>query len=146
MSHSEAPPIGHREPTHAVYTFKERFRLFSHHAAVAAGAPWAFALGVVLVAVWALSGHWFGYSETWQLVINTGTTIITFLMVFIIQNTQTRDSREIHLKLDELLRAVEKARTRLIRSEDLTDEELEALQAELRAAASGRQRRRAANK
>lgn len=120
---------------HGARIIQERFRQFAHRAAIAAGAPWAFALGVALLIVWAASGPYFGYSSSWQLVVNTGTTIITFLMVFIIQNTQTRDSREVHVKLDELLRAVERARTRVILSEDLTDEELERLQADLRAAA-----------
>jgi low affinity Fe/Cu permease len=114
---------------------QEQFRLFAHKAALTAGSPWAFAAGVALVVLWAATGRWFSYSEEWQLVVNTGTTIITFLMVFIIQNTQTRDSRELHLKLDELLRAAEAARNGVIRSDDLTDEELDRLHAELRAVA-----------
>ena len=116
----------------ALASVQEHFRLFAHRAAGAAGSPWAFTAGVALVVLWAATGHWFDYSESWQLVINTGTTIVTFLMVFIIQNTQTRDSRELHVKLDELLRAVGEARTGVIRSDDLTDEELDRLHAELR--------------
>lgn len=118
--------------TQALQKLQEHFRLFAHRAAITAGSPWAFATGAGLVVLWAATGHLFGYSEEWQLVVNTGTTIITFLMVFIIQNTQTRDSRELHVKLDELLRAVDDARTGVIRSDDLTDEELEQLHAELR--------------
>lgn len=114
----------------------ERFRAFAHHAAMASGSPWAFTLGVLCVALWALSGRWFGYSEGWQLVINTATTIITFLMVFVLQNTQARDSRELHLKLDELLRAVESARSDLIRVSELSDEQLDELQERLRSTAA----------
>jgi low affinity Fe/Cu permease len=89
--------------------------------------------------VWALSGHWFGYSENWQLVINTSTTIITFLMVFVVQNTQARDSRELHVKLDELLRAVESARSDIMRVSELSDEQLEALHARLVATAASQE-------
>ena len=113
----------------------KRFRTFAHEAAIATGSPWAFTLGVLGVATWALTGHWFGYSEAWQLVINTSTTIITFLMIFVVQNTQARDSRELHVKLDELLRAVESARSDIIRCSELSDEQLEALHARLVAAA-----------
>ena len=84
------------------------------------------ALAIVLV--WALTGPLFGFSDTWQLVINTGTTIVTFLMVFLVQNTQNRDARAIHLKLDELLRGVEGARTGLVNLEAMSDEDLARLQ------------------
>lgn len=144
MSTTQQRPVRDTSDRHALQAIQEHFRLFAHRAALAAGAPWAFALGVALILGWAATGRWFGYSEGWQLMVNTGTTIVTFLMVFIIQNTQTRDSREVHVKLDELLRAVEQARTRVILSEELTDEELQRLQAELRAAASGTQRRSSA--
>lgn len=123
---------GKTRDARAMRNVQEHFRVFAHRAACTAGSPWTFAAGVAVVAIWAASGRWFDYSESWQLVINTGTTIVTFLMVFIIQNTQTRDSRELHLKLDELLRAVAEARTGVIRSDDLTDEELDRLHAELR--------------
>jgi low affinity Fe/Cu permease len=136
-AHQQSMPLKEK-PTRmrAFHGAQEHFRLFAHKAAMAAGSPWAFTTGVGLVLLWAVTGRWFGYSEEWQLVINTGTTIITFLMVFIIQNTQSRESRELHVKLDELLRAVEAARTGVIRSDDLTDEELDRLHAELRAVAS----------
>ena len=127
---------GGADAGHGAPKIQEHFRRFAHRTALLAGSPWAFAAGVALIGLWAATGDWFGYSEEWQLVVNTGTTIITFLMVFIIQNTQTRDSRELHLKLDELLRAVEEARTGVIRSDDLTDEELDRLHAELRAVAA----------
>lgn len=91
----------------------------------------AFALAVLAIILWALSGPFFGYSNTWQLIINTGTTIVTFLMVFLIQNTQNRDARAIHTKLDELIRANSKARNSLIDLEDLSDHELEHFRTEL---------------
>jgi len=102
----------------------EIFRKFAHHTAEALGSPAAFVAAVLVVVAWALTGPVFGFSETWQLVINTGTTIVTFLMVFVIQNTQNRDIRALHLKLDELLRAMEGARNSFIDLEDLSDDEL----------------------
>ena len=104
------------------------FRIFAQKASQAVGSSWAFILAVLIIIVWAISGPMFHYSDTWQLVINTGTTIITFLMVFLIQNTQNRDAKAIHLKLDELIRAVEGARTHLVDLETLSDEELDQLQ------------------
>ena len=86
------------------------FRKFAQSTSTAAGTPWAFLLAVAVVVVWSVTGPLFGFSDTWQLVINTGTTIVTFLMVFLIQNTQNRDAVALHLKLDELLRAIEGAR------------------------------------
>jgi len=111
-------------------TMQEFFRGFAHHASLAVGSAWAFMLAVVIVAVWALVGPLYGYSDTWQLVINTGTTIVTFLMVFLIQNTQNRDAKAIHLKLDELIRAGTHARNELVELELLSDAELEQLQNE----------------
>jgi low affinity Fe/Cu permease len=102
----------------------EVFRKFAHRTSEALGSPAAFIAALVVVLAWALTGPVFQFSETWQLVINTGTTIVTFLMVFVIQNTQNRDMRALHLKLDELLRAMEGARNSLIDLEDLSDEEL----------------------
>src|SRR3954447_1574394 len=106
----------------------ETFRKFANKTSEIVGSPWAFILAVTIVIVWGISGPAFGFSDTWQLVINTGTTIITFLMVFLIQNTQNRDAKAVHLKLDELLRAVEGARTNLVDLENLTDEEIDRLQ------------------
>ena len=103
---------------------------FSNSAAFAArllGSPWAFAGAVVLVMLWAVVGKHFNFSDTWQLVINTGTSIATFLIVFLIQNTQNRDARAMHLKLDEVIRAVQDADNRMMRIEALSDEELEVL-------------------
>src|SRR3954462_15043887 len=98
------------------------FRRFSHRVALAVGAPSAFVVALLLVLVWAITGPIFGYSDSWQLTINTATTIITFLMVFVIQNTQNRDSQVIQLKLDELIRAVQEARNELVDMEDLSDD------------------------
>lgn len=100
------------------------FRKIAHATASAIGSPYAFVAAVLTVVIWAATGPVFHYSDTWQLVINTGTTVVTFLVVFMIQNTQNRDSRAIHLKLDELIRAVAAARNRLVDIEDLPDEEL----------------------
>ena len=107
---------------------KDLFRKFAQAASQAVGSSWAFILAVLIILVWAITGPMFQYSDTWQLVINTGTTIITFLMVFLIQNTQNRDAKAIHLKLDELIRGVKGARTHLVELEELSDEELERLQ------------------
>src|SRR5688572_26720645 len=106
------------------------FRKFAHRVALTVGSAWAFLAALTIVLVWALTGPIFGYSDTWQLIINTGTTVITFLVVFIIQNTQNRDAQAIHLKLDELIRALHGARNQLVELEELSDEELESLQAE----------------
>jgi low affinity Fe/Cu permease len=108
------------------------FRRFAQATATAVGTPWTFLGAVVVVVVWALSGPLFHFSDTWQLVINTGTTIVTFLMVFLIQNTQNRDARVMHLKLDELIRATHAARNRLVDMEAMTDEELSQLQQEFK--------------
>ena len=94
------------------------------------GSPWAFVVSVVGCLLWAVSGPLFDYSDTWQLVINTATTVLTFLAVFLIQNTQNRDMLATQLKLDELLRAIDKARTGLVNLEKCTDEELAALRSE----------------
>jgi low affinity Fe/Cu permease len=110
----------------------EFFRKFSSVTSDVVGSSWAFILAVLVIIVWAASGPTFNYSDTWQLVINTGTTIITFLMVFLIQNTQNRDAKALHLKLDELLRAVEGARTSMANLENLPDEELKKLQEEFK--------------
>ena len=101
---------------------------FARHATAWTGSSWAFGLAVLIILVWAVTGPLFGFSDTWQLVINTGTTIVTFLMVFVIQNTQNRDAKAIHLKLDELIRSVKGARNTLIDLEELSEEELDDLQ------------------
>ena len=114
-----------------VRTLNDRFRAFAGHAANVLGSPWAFFCALVFVAVWAASGPYFAYSNAWQLVINTSTTIATFLMVFLLQSTQNRDTKAINIKLDELLRAIEGARTGLADLGDLTDEEIDKIEREL---------------
>ena len=108
------------------------FQRIAQRTSRAAGSSWAFATAATIVIVWAISGPIFGFSDTWQLVINTGTTIVTFLMVFLIQNSQNRDTKAIQLKLDELLRAVENARQdRFIDLEDATEEMLDQVKREI---------------
>jgi low affinity Fe/Cu permease len=109
---------------------KTFFRKFACWTAEACGAPGTFALGLGIVIVWAITGPFFHWSDTWQLVINTGTTVITFLMVFLIQNTQNRDAKAMQLKLDELIRAVSKARNELVDLENSDDETIEDLRQE----------------
>jgi low affinity Fe/Cu permease len=109
---------------------REAFRTFAARVSDRVGSPGAFVLGLALIILWAVTGPVFGYSDTWQLVVNTATTIVTFLMVFLIQATQNRDARATHLKLDELLRAVKGARTAMVALETSTDEELAELQEE----------------
>jgi low affinity Fe/Cu permease len=110
-------------------TIGESFNRFAKTTARASGHPVSFGLAVFVILAWAITGPLFRFSDTWQLVINTGTTIVTFLMVFLIQNTQNRDSVAMQIKLDELLRAVKGAHTALADLEDLTEAELEAFKA-----------------
>ena len=111
---------------------RDLFHKFAHRTSVAVGSPRAFALAMLAIVVWAATGPIFGFSDTWQLVINTSTTIVTFLMVFLIQNTQNRDAQVMHLKLDELIRALKSARNSLIDLEEMTDDELKILEEEFR--------------
>jgi low affinity Fe/Cu permease len=108
----------------------ERFHRFAARVAGIVGTPVAFLSAIAVVAIWAVLGPMFHFSDTWQLVINTGTTIVTFLIVFLIQNTQNRDAKAIHLKLDELIRGLRGARNQLLNLEDLTDDELDRLHQE----------------
>lgn len=109
----------------------ELFSRFAHIVSHLAGRPMTFALAVLLIVVWAVSGPIFAFSETWQLVINTATTIITFLMVFVLQNTQNRDGEAVQAKLDELIFALNGADNRFVQSEKLSDSELHELRARL---------------
>ena len=122
----------HESQTPAPSGVKEIFRQFSHKTAAAVGSPWAFFIAVGTVIVWACLGPHYKYSDTWQLVINTGTTIVTFLMVFLIHNTQNRDARAIHLKLDELIRGLKGARNKLVDLENCSDEELDQIEKEFK--------------
>lgn len=111
---------------------EDRFEAVAGRVTWATGSFWAFTLAVLVIVVWAAFGPVFDYSETWQLVINTSTTIVTFLMVFVIQHGQNKDIRAVHLKLNELIAALEGASNRLIDIEDLSDRELEHLYARYR--------------
>ena len=106
------------------------FHKFAHKTSGVVGSPWAFVLALGTIVAWAVTGPIFGFSDTWQLVINTSTTIVTFLMVFLIQNTQNRDAQVMQLKLDELIRALKSARNNLIDLEEMSEEELKKLEEE----------------
>jgi low affinity Fe/Cu permease len=106
---------------------EETFASIASKTSEATGSFWAFAVAVLVIVVWGLTGPLFGFSDTWQLVINTGTTIVTFLMVFVIQHAQNKDMRAVQLKLNELIASIEGASNRLIDVEDLSDEELRLL-------------------
>ena len=106
----------------------DAFRVFARTASTILGSAWAFVVALFVIIVWGITGPTFHYSDTWQLIINTGTTIVTFLMVFIIQNTQNRDAKAVHLKLDEIIRAIKGARNELVDLEDLSDEDLAKLE------------------
>jgi low affinity Fe/Cu permease len=114
----------------------------ARHASTLAGAPATFLIACAIVLLWAVTGPLFGFSDTWQLIINTGTTVVTFLMVFLLQNTQNHDARALHLKLDELVRSLGKARNRFIDLESCTDEEIEQLERQFQALRAREQGRR----
>ena len=107
---------------------RDAFRVFARRSSNVLGSGWAFILAIVIIVVWGITGPMFHFSDTWQLIINTGTTIVTFLMVFLIQNTQNRDAKAVHLKLDELIRALKGARNQLVDLEKLSDDELAKLE------------------
>ena len=109
---------------------RDAFGVFARKTSNILGTAWAFVIALLVIVVWAVTGPTFHYSDTWQLIINTGTTIVTFLMVFLIQNTQNRDAKAVHLKLDELIRALGPARNKLVDLEKLSDDELQALEGE----------------
>ena len=130
----------------AVTPRSDRFGRFAAFASGWLGSKWAFAGAIWLLGMWAITGPIFHFSDTWQLIINTGTTIVTFLMVFLIQNTQNRDARAINLKLDELIRAIDKAQNRMMNIEKLSDAELDLVEEQserLRAAGLRRPEREA---
>ena len=106
----------------------DAFRIFARRSSAVLGSAWTFGVAILVIVIWGVTGPAFHYSNTWQLIINTGTTIVTFLMVFLIQNTQNRDAKAAHLKLDEIIRALKGARNELIDLEKLTDEDLTSLE------------------
>ena len=119
---------------------RDAFRVFANRCSAMLGSAWAFSAAVLVILLWLVTGPMFHFSDTWQLIINTATTVVTFLMVFLIQNTQNRDAKAKHLKLDELIRAIKNARNELVDLEELSDEELKKLEDQFR-----RTRRRAEN-
>jgi low affinity Fe/Cu permease len=118
----------HEESRDFFCVVSDAFRIFARRSSRVLGSAWAFAGAILILIVWGLTGPMFHYSDTWQLIINTGTTIVTFLMVFLIQNTQNRDAKAIQLKLDELIRALKGARNQLVDVENRSDEDLTSLQ------------------
>src|SRR6184192_3219277 len=106
----------------------DAFRIIARRSSTVLGSAWAFAGALLVILVWVLTGPTFRFSDTWQLIINTATTVITFLMVFLIQNTQNRDAKAVHLKLDEVIRALKGARNQLVDLENLSDEDLKKLE------------------
>ena len=117
----------------AIQKVRDKFSEFALIVSRASGHPIAFLMAMLVVVVWGATGPIFGYSDTWQLVINTGTTIVTFLMVFLVQHTQNRDSRALHLKLDEVLRSLDTARNKLMDIENCSDEELNRIERQFKA-------------
>ena len=107
---------------------RDAFRSFAQRSSSVLGSAWSFCGAVLIIVVWLVTGPTFHFSDTWQLIINTATTVVTFLMVFLIQNTQNRDAKAMHLKLDELIRAVKGARNQLVDLENLSDDELKKLE------------------
>ena len=107
---------------------RDAFRCFAQRSSSVLGSAWAFCGAVLIIVVWLVTGPTFHFSDTWQLIINTATTVVTFLMVFLIQNTQNRDAKAMHLKLDELIRAVKGARNQLVDLENLSDDDLKKLE------------------
>jgi low affinity Fe/Cu permease len=124
-SHSEP-----EKPRSFICRVRDAFGVFARQSSNILGSAWAFILAIFIIVIWAATGPMFHFSDTWQLIINTGTTIVTFLMVFLIQNTQNRDAKAVHLKLDELIRALKGARTHLPALEKLSDDELKKLEQE----------------
>jgi low affinity Fe/Cu permease len=116
------------EPRDIFCRARDAFRVFARHSSQVLGSAWAFIIALLIIVVWGITGPAFHFSDTWQLIINTGTTIVTFLMVFLIQNTQNRDAKAVHLKLDELIRALRGARNNLVDLEKLSDDDLKKLE------------------
>lgn len=127
MAKAKSSTFRFREPTSVSDRLDTWFTKFAHHTSRFAGSPWIFSIAVLTILTWAISGPLFGFSDTWQLVINTSTTIVTFLMVFLIQNTQNRDALAVQVKLSELIIRMHGPRNEFAQVEDLTDKELEEL-------------------
>jgi low affinity Fe/Cu permease len=141
MNKTKAAELKQHEQEHDFFcVVSDAFRVFAQRCASMLGSAWAFTGAVLVILVWLITGPTFHFSDTWQLIINTATTVITFLMVFLIQNTQNRDAKAMHLKMNELIRAIRNARNELVDLEELSDEELKKLEEQFR-----RTRKRAEN-
>src|SRR5205085_10579983 len=133
VNHTQTEKLKEHEEERDIFcVVNDAFRIFARRSAVLLGTAWAFAGAAFVILVWLITGPTFHFSDTWQLIINTGTTIVTFLMVFLIQNTQNRDGKAMQLKLDEIIRSSTVARDALVDVEDLTDEELAELDQEFK--------------
>ncbi len=133
MNKTQAAELKQHEQEHDFFcVISDAFRVFAQRCASMLGSAWAFTGAVLVILVWLITGPTFHFSDTWQLIINTATTVITFLMVFLIQNTQNRDAKAMHLKLDEIIRALKGARNQLVDLEDLSDEDLKKLEEQFR--------------
>jgi low affinity Fe/Cu permease len=133
MNKNQAEELEKHEREHDFFcAISDVFRVFAQRSSAMLGSAWAFSAAVLVILLWLVTGPIFHFSDTWQLIINTATTVVTFLMVFLIQNTQNRDAKAMHLKLDELIRAVKDARNELVDVEDLSDEELKKLEEQFR--------------
>src|SRR3989440_11865358 len=131
VNHTQTEKLKEHEKERDLFcVVNDAFRVFARRSAALLGSAWAFAGAMLVILVWLLTGPTFHFSDTWQLIINTGTTIVTFLMVFLIHNTQNRDAKAVHLKLDELIRALGPARNKLVDLEKLSDDELKTLESE----------------
>src|SRR2546430_9492279 len=131
MNHTQKEELKEHERERDFFcVVRDVFRVFARRSSVILGSAWAFVVAVLIIVVWGLTGPTFHFSDTWQLIINTGTTIVTFLMVFLIQNTQNRDAQAVHLKIDEIIPAIKGARNRLVDLEELSDDELKELRQE----------------
>jgi len=133
VNHSQTQKLKEHENERDIFcVVSDAFRIFARRSSVMLGSAWAFAGAMLVILVWILTGPTFHFSDTWQLIINTGTTIVTFLMVFLIQNTQNRDAKATQLKLDEVIRALKMARNELVDLEDLSDQDLKKLEAQFK--------------
>jgi low affinity Fe/Cu permease len=133
VNHTQTQELKKHEEERDIFcVVSDAFRVFARKSSLMLGSAWAFAGALLVILVWLVTGPTFHFSDTWQLIINTGTTIVTFLMVFLIQNTQNRDAKAMHLKLDEIIRALKKARNELVDLEELSDEELDKLEDQFR--------------
>ncbi len=133
MNHTQKAELKEDEKEGDIFCMiSDAFRIFARRTSGLLGSAWAFVGALFIIVVWGITGPTFHFSDTWQLIINTGTTIVTFLMVFLIQNTQNRDAKAMHLKLDEVIRALKRARNEMVDLEELSDEELNKLEDQFR--------------